>query len=298
MIRYRVVHRTRYLYADAVSLCHNVAHLTPRDCAVQSLEQSLIQISPFPAARLDRLDYFGNPTTYFTVQDPHTELSIEATHTISAWPRPAVAVSDGWNRMCERLAHDTHAVWLDAAQYRYSTRSVVPQPEYAQYASRSFATDRPIHEAVAELTTRIHADFAYDPRATTVATPLEEVFLKRRGVCQDFAHFQVACLRSLGLAARYISGYLSTTPPPGKARLIGADASHAWISVFCGDAGWVEFDPTNDQMANERYILLAWGRDYSDVCPIKGVILGGGAHQVKVAVDAIPEDELGGLASV
>jgi transglutaminase-like putative cysteine protease len=292
VIRYRVVHRTRYLYADAVSLCHNVAHLTPRDYSVQSLESSIIHISPFPASRVDRPDYFGNPTTYFSVQDPHTELKIEATHTIAVWPRPSVEMAPAWNQVRDRLPNETHPSWLDAMQYRFDTRSVATQPEYAQYATPSFAPGRPISEAVADLTSRIFKDYSYDPRATTVATPLKEVFEKRRGVCQDFAHIQVACLRSLGLAARYVSGYLSTTPPPGKPRLIGADASHAWISVFCGDAGWLEFDPTNNQIANERYILLAWGRDYSDVCPVSGVILGGGAHQVKVAVDAIPEDEL------
>lgn len=296
MIRYRVVHRTRYLYADAVSLCHNVAHLTPRDYSIQSLENSIIEISPLPAARSDRPDYFGNPTTYFTVQDPHTELKIEATHTIAVWPRPPIAMAPAWNQVRDRLPAETHPAWLDAMQYRYETRAVAPRPEYAQYAAPSFALGRPIHEAVADLTSHIFKEFAYDPRATTVATPLKEVFEKRRGVCQDFAHIQIACLRALGLPARYVSGYLSTTPPPGKPRLIGADASHAWISVFCGEAGWLEFDPTNDQMANDRYILLAWGRDYSDVCPVKGVILGGGAHQVKVAVDAIREDEFTALS--
>jgi transglutaminase-like putative cysteine protease len=291
MIRYRVSHRTTYHYSDVVSLCHNVAHLTPRDYAVQALEASEIRISPFPAARMDRPDYFGNPTVYFTVQDPHTELRIEATHTIAVWPRPPVPAAPPWDSIRERFAGENRPDWLDAAQFRYETRAIPPQPEYAYYAKPAFPEGRSVVEAVADLTARIHRDFVYDPRATNVATPLKEVFEKRRGVCQDFAHFQVACLRSLGLAARYVSGYLSTTPPPGKARLIGADASHAWISVFCGEAGWVEFDPTNNQMANERYILLGWGRDYSDVCPVKGVILGGGAHDVKVAVDAIPEDE-------
>ncbi len=291
MIRYRVKHRTSYHYGDAVSLCHNVAHLTPRDYAVQSLESSAIQISPFPAARVDRPDYFGNPTVYFTVQDPHTELRIEASHTIAVWPRPTINAVPTWDSVRDRLPMENHPNWLDAMQYRYETRAVVPQPEYAYYAKSSFPAGRLISEAVADLTARIHKDFVYDPRATSVATPLKEVFEKRRGVCQDFAHFQVACLRSLGLAARYVSGYLSTNPPPGKPRLIGVDASHAWISVFCGEAGWLEYDPTNNQMANERYILLAWGRDYADVCPVKGVILGGGAHEVKVAVDAIPESE-------
>ena len=181
---------------------------------------------------------------------------------------------------------------LEAVQFRFNSPSVVTSSDFFDYARPSFPAGRPILEAVADLTTRIHTDFKYDPRATTVNTPLEDVLELRRGVCQDFAHLEIGCLRSLGLAARYVSGYLRTIPPPGKPRLIGADASHAWLSVFCNELGWVDVDPTNDCFPTTDHITVAWGRDYTDVCPINGVFVGGGSHAMKVSVDVEPLAEI------
>lgn len=290
MIQYAISHTTRYDYEDQVSLCQNVAHLKPRDWPRQWCERSILTISPEPAVLEDRVDFFGNPVTYFTVQEPHRELKVTIAHRITVRPErsPEAPLTPPWESIRDRLKVDRSPAWLEAYQFAFDSRYAAARAEYATYASQSFAPNRPILEAALDLTRRIHAEFVYDPRATTIATPVKEVFATRRGVCQDFAHFQIASLRSLGLAARYVSGYLSTLPPPGKPRLVGVDATHAWVSLFCGDAGWVDLDPTNDQIPAERHVLLAWGRDYYDVSPVKGVILGGGHHTVSVSVDVRP----------
>ena len=290
MLQSRISHVTTYTYSESVSLCQNVAHLTPREWGHQSCQHTSLEIDPDPAVLEERLDYFGNPATYFTVQELHKELKIAVTHTISVDPPvpPPSETTTPWEAVRDRLTHDRAVAWLDAYQYSFDSRYATSQPLFAVYASVSFTQNRPILEAAQDLTRRIHADFLYDPRATTVATPVIEVFKNRRGVCQDFAHLQIACLRSLGLAARYVSGYLSTLPPPGRPRLIGADATHAWVSLFCGELGWVDLDPTNNQIPSDRHVLLAWGRDYDDVSPVKGVVLGGGQHAVKVSVDVMP----------
>lgn len=291
MTRYRIHHATTYRYGEAVSLCQNVAHLIPRACAWQRVEDSVLTITPEPAVLEERTDYFGNPVGYFTVQEPHRELAVAVTHRVEVLPResPHPDGTPAWESVRGRLPTDRGADWLDAYQFAFPSRHTPTDERFAEYAAPSFATGRPILAAALDLTHRIHADFRYDARATTLATPVAEVFEKRHGVCQDFAHFALACLRSLGLAARYVSGYLATVAAPGEARLVGADATHAWVSVFCGDAGWVDLDPTNDQIPAGRHVLLAWGRDYEDVSPLKGVILGGGDHAVRVAVDVVPD---------
>lgn len=290
MLQYRITHVTTYTYSEGVSLCQNVAHLTPREWGHQVCHHTSLEIDPDPAVLEERLDYFGNPATYFTVQELHKALKIVVSHTISVNPPvpPPPKTTAPWEAVRDRLSHDRTVPWLDAYQYSFDSRYATSQPLFAEYAGLSFTPNRPILEAAQDLTRRIHADFLYDPRATTVATPVTEVFENRRGVCQDFAHLQIACLRSLGLAARYVSGYLSTLPPPGRPRLIGADATHAWVSLFCGESGWVDLDPTNNQIPSDRHVLLAWGRDYDDVSPVKGVVLGGGQHAVKVSVDVMP----------
>ncbi|VTT97180.1 Transglutaminase domain protein OS=Planctomyces limnophilus (strain ATCC 43296 / DSM 3776 / IFAM 1008 / 290) GN=Plim_1494 PE=4 SV=1: Bact_transglu_N: Transglut_core [Gemmataceae bacterium] len=293
MIRYRITHDTSYDYSEVVSLCQNVAHLSPRECVRQRADDSVMTISPDPAVIEDRTDYFGNPVSYFTVQEQHRELTVSVTHRVEVWspPPPDPAATPAWELVRDRLRTDHTPAWLDAYQYAFDSRYVAADPRYAGYAAASFAAGRPIVAAALDLTERIFEEFVYDPRATTLATPVAEVFEKRRGVCQDFAHLMLAVLRSVGLAARYVSGYLATVPAPGKPRLVGADATHAWVSVFCGDLGWVDFDPTNNQIPGDRYVLLAWGRDYEDVSPLKGVILGGGQHVVRVSVDVRPEEE-------
>jgi transglutaminase-like putative cysteine protease len=276
---YRVTHITTYQYGQPVSLCHNLAHLTPRDLPRQRCRQTALSVVPQPAVLSDRVDYFGNPATFFAVQEPHRELVVTASHLIDLAPGPVAdpSRSPPWEDVRDRLATDRSLPTLEACQFVFGSRYAPPGPELATYAISSFAPGRPLLEAVLELTGRVHRDFVYDPRATTVATPLPEVFAKRRGVCQDFAHLEIACLRSLGLAARYVSGYLCTG--------VGAGATHAWLSVWCPRAGWVDVDPTNDVRPSDQHLLLAWGLDYDDVSPIKGVILGGGQHTVQVSVD-------------
>jgi transglutaminase-like putative cysteine protease len=283
---YRITHRTRYRYAEPVTFCQNLIHLTPRPLACQPNPLSTLTVTPEPAVLARQVDYFGNPMAYFALQEPHRELLVEAVHSIRVLPRFTPPASPPWETVRDRLVEDCAADWLLARQFAFESRYVTAVKEYREYALPSFVPGRPILDAALDLTRRLHTEFTYDPRATTIATPVRDVFRTRRGVCQDFAHLQLAAVRSLGLAARYVSGYLSTTPPPGKPRLVGADASHAWVSVFCGEAGWVDLDPTNNQIIGERHIVLAWGRDYDDVSPVKGVILGGGLHTVEVSVDA------------
>lgn len=290
MTRYRIKHLTTYEYAEPVSICQNVAHLSIRVCPRQEADPSILLISPEPAVIEEKLDYFGNPVHFFAVQEPHRQLRVEAEHHVAiAIPTtPEAAATPVWETVRDRLTHDRSPEWLEAYGFVFDSRYVIAGPRYADYAAASFSPGRPILAAALDLIHRVHAEFVYDPRATTVATPVAEVFEKRRGVCQDYAHFVLACLRSLGLAARYVSGYLATDPPEGQGPLIGADAGHAWLSVFCGEAGWVDLDPTNDMIPGDRHILMAWGRDYEDVSPLKGVILGGGNHTVRVVVHVSP----------
>ncbi len=287
-MHYQVNHTTTYAYSEPVSLCQNLAHLTPRMAPGQRCLKTHLEITPEPAVRSERLDYFGNPATFFTVQEPHRELVVRAEHLIELNPLSLPDVSDSppWEAVRDGLRCERSAEALEAYQFVFASRYTPLRPELHSYALSSFAPNRPLREAVLDLTGRIFRDFIYDPRATTVATPLQEVFAKRRGVCQDFAHLQLACLRSLGLAARYVSGYLSTASP-GQRRLLGADATHAWLSVYCSGSVWLDVDPTNNLVPSGKHLLLAWGRDYDDVSPIKGVILGGGHHSVRVAVDVM-----------
>jgi transglutaminase-like putative cysteine protease len=201
-----------------------------------------------------------------------------------------------WEHALHVLRQERDPETLDAYQYAFDSPYIRLGADLAAYAAPSFPTGRPLLDAALDLTRRIHADYRYDPTATTTATPLEKVMELRRGVCQDFAHLQIGCLRSLGLAARYVSGYLLTNPPPGRPRLVGADASHAWLSVYCPGSGWIDLDPTNNQIPHDNHILVAWGRDYEDVSPVNGVVLGGGKHYVTVAVDVVKLNEGDGQA--
>ncbi len=296
---YRVTHTTTYAYSEPVTLCHNLVHLTPRDTGRQKSRHHQLLISPLPAVSKVHTDFFGNHAQFFTVQEPHRRLSVTArssTQVLEALP-PDAQKTPPWEQVCAALGSDHSAPGLETYQFAFDSPYVKTSPELADYAVASFPAGRPLLEAVLELTGRIYRDFRYDHTATTVATPIHEVLRLRRGVCQDFAHLQIGCLRSLGLAARYVSGYLLTNPPPGQQRLIGVDASHAWLSVYCplpadGPAtwtagSWVDVDPTNNQIPSTKHITLAWGRDYDDVSPIKGVILGGGDHSVAVGVDVV-----------
>jgi transglutaminase-like putative cysteine protease len=235
----------------------------------------------------ERIDYFGNLLYFFTVQEPHKELVVESRSEVRVEDGAALSPQDSlpWEEAVRLVARDQSPTGLEAYQFRFESPRIKPRPEFALYASQSFTPERPMREALLDLTARIHRDFRFDSKGTNVRTPPEEVFRKRRGVCQDFAHFQIACLRSLNLSARYVSGYLRTYPPPGQPRLVGADASHAWVSAYCPGIGWIDVDPTNNLVPSNGHVTLAWGRDYGDVSPLYGVIQGGGTHALTVAVD-------------
>lgn len=284
---YRITHTTTYAYAHPVATCHNEARLTPRATATQRPRRTQFRVEPAPSTLATDVDYFGNTVTFITVTEPHARLVITAMSHVEVLDSPSIdpAATDAWNVIAERVRADRAPEWLAAYEFVFASPHVGIDDAVAAYAAPSFTAGRPVLAAAIDLASRIHADFAYDPTVTTVATPVADFLAGRRGVCQDFAHLALACLRAQGVPARYVSGYLETTPPPGKPRLVGADASHAWIAVFCGDAGWIALDPTNDQLAGPRHITLSWGRDYGDVGPVKGVILGGGAHTVAVGVD-------------
>lgn len=287
---YRVSHTTTYLYSEPVSLCHNLIHLKARNSPQQTCLQSQLLIQPLPAITVGRVDYFGNPATFTTIQESHQKLMVTAVNLAQLAPRPPVppALTPPWEQVRHLLSSNRSPEILDAFQFAFDSPYIKIDAELGAYAAASFTPGRPILEAALDLTRRIHGDFRYDRTATSIATPLNQVLELRRGVCQDFAHLQIGCLRSLGLAARYVSGYLRTNPPPGQPRLVGADASHAWVSFFCPGFGWLDVDPTNNQMPADQHIVLAWGRDYDDVSPIKGVILGGGQHSVSVSVSVVP----------
>ncbi len=284
---YSVSHTTTYLYKDSVSLCHNLVHLRPRPVPRQVCHQSHITVQPDPRGMQNQLDYFGNPISLFTIKEPHRKLSIAAKHRVEVMTRdlPRLQDSPPWERVRDLMRSARASALLEPCSFGFDSNYIHRHADLEAYAQPSFAPGTPLLEAVMHLTNRIHREFRYDAKATTLATPLADVLQHRHGVCQDFAHLQIGCLRSLGLAARYVSGYLLTQPPAGHDRLIGADASHAWVSVFCPRFGWVDFDPTNNMIPAEEHITIAWGRDYDDISPVKGIILGGGTHAMTIGVE-------------
>jgi transglutaminase-like putative cysteine protease len=292
-MRISVVHRTTYDYADNVTGSHHEARLTPRDSETQQTISHGITITPAPEARRRRFDYFGNRALHFSLSEPHRSLEVlaESVVELHALPPPNLQASPAWEDVRDRLRSDRRRDVLDAYGFSFASPFVPEVAEVTAYAAPHFESGRPLLEAVNHLMQSIFEEFTYDSRATDVSTPLQEVLSGRRGVCQDFAHLAIACLRSQGLAARYVSGYLLTRPPPGKMKLVGADASHAWFSTFVPDHGWVDFDPTNALIPQGEHVTVAYGRDFSDVTPIRGVILGGGQHRLTVAVDVDQLDE-------
>lgn len=288
-MRYRVTHTTEFIYEARVGLCYNEARLLPRDLPQQSVQTSGLQIEPMPHDYYERFDYFGNRTAYFSIQQPHDQLSVTAHSEVdtSATIPEETAGRLSWEMARERLRNVRSAEILDASQFVLDSPTVVVNELILNYALPSFTPGRPLIEAVHDLMQRIFHEFNYDPEFSTIATPLKDVLEHRSGVCQDFAHLAIGCLRSMGLAARYVSGYIETEPPPGEERLVGADASHAWFSAFLPEHGWLDFDPTNNQLPGDRHITVAWGRDFADVTPLKGVAFGSGEHELKVAVDVL-----------
>jgi transglutaminase-like putative cysteine protease len=290
---YSIVHRTVYSYGSDVSHSYHLAHVRPRPLPRQDVLAYALRIDPEPAFLVERLDYHGNQSAFFTLGAPHRKLTItvQSRVRVQAPELPAASATPAWEEVRKNCASDTLTADSAEGEFCFNSPHIVRSSAFGDYAASSFRSGRPLLEGVIDFTGRIYRDFKFDPRATTVATPLDEVFKKRRGVCQDFAHLAIACLRSLGLPARYVSGYLETLPPPGKARLIGADASHAWVSVWCPGHGWIDADPTNNMLAGERHITVAWGRDFSDVSPVRGVVVGGGRHSLSVGVDVAPAQE-------
>ncbi|PMZ78516.1 transglutaminase family protein [Pseudomonas sp. FW305-70] len=291
--RYQIFHDTHYHYDSPVSLAQQLAHLWPRPCAWQRCSDRQLQISPQPTSRRDELDVFGNPLTRLAFERPHDELLVNASLTIEVLPRPVLdfSKSAAWEHTRSALTYSSQPLspeLLEACRYRFESPYVHLKKNFVEFSQSCFPPGRPLLLGVQALMEKIFSEFTFDAEATQVATPLVEVLERRRGVCQDFAHLMLACVRSRGLAARYISGYLLTQPPPGQPRLIGADASHAWVSVFCPVSGWVDFDPTNNVQPALEHITLAWGRDFSDVSPLRGVILGGGNHDPEVRVTVMP----------
>jgi transglutaminase-like putative cysteine protease len=284
-IRFQVRHRTRYRYSLPVTVCQNEAHLAPRQTPRQRCEEHVFEVKPHPSVSAGRIDYFGNPVAYFAVQEPHEELDVTANSVVSLSPLPPVegpAAEITWEAAREQFHRDPDLI--TEREFLLDSPFVSSDGELRSFAETSFSPGRPLAEAVRDLARRIQAEFKYDPHFTTIATPLAQVLKHRRGVCQDFAHLAIGGLRSLGIPARYVSGYLETIPAEGP-RLQGADASHAWAAAYIPHYGWLDVDPTNAATPLDSHITVSWGRDYSDVTPLKGVITGGGRPELTVEVD-------------
>lgn len=281
---YDITHRTLFRYTEPVVHSQHLLHMAPREVAHQSVHHHSLIVEPAPSLRTEHVDAFGNTVVLLEIEVPHTELVVYARSTIESTPGqlPPFETTAAWDRL--------HALDVDVIQFACASRLTMPTLEIADYARVSFPPGRPVLEGALDLTRRIFREFKFDATATDVSTPLTRVFQQRRGVCQDFAHLELACLRALHIPARYVSGYILTHPPPGQPKMQGADASHAWVSVWAPETGWVDFDPTNNRVAGDEHIAFAYGRDYDDISPISGILLGGNEHTVTVAVDVTPLD--------
>ena len=286
-MQYKVTHTTTYHYFEPVSICHNTARLIPRSFDNQFCRRSVITIDPVPEIMNDYQDFFGNKVIYFAVQQEHKTLTVTVTSEIEkSRSHPEINLYSGitWEEVKKSFI-EIKPELLDARQYIPETAMTSTTEEITAYAEQSYTPGRSMYAATQDLMQRVYKDFEFKTGFTIIATPLSEVMKERKGVCQDFAHLAIACIRSLGLPARYVSGYLETLPAPGVEKLTGGDASHAWFAVYIPNAGWIDFDPTNNQLPAEQHITIGWGRDYADIAPLKGVILSSGPHQLTVSVD-------------
>jgi transglutaminase-like putative cysteine protease len=284
-VRYRLRHATLYRYAEPVDLAGHLLHLTPRALPQQAVLAARIHADPPPARTVTRQDHFGNAVGWLFLDARHRrfEVVLEAEVAVAFPPPPAAAATPAWERVAAAAAEG------EAAEFVFPSPLLPADPAAAAFAAASFPPGCPVLAGLLDLTSRIRRGFAFRPGATTVATPVARVMAQRAGVCQDFAHVMIAGLRALGLPARYVSGYLRTHPPPGQAARRGADQSHAWVGAWLGPGlGWVDLDPTNDLVVREEHVVLGWGRDFADVSPVRGVILGGGVHDVTAGVDLEP----------
>ena len=288
-VTYRVIHETRYIYSDTVTSARQLAHLRPRTTAWQTVHTHHVEIDPEQSEQSESRDYFGNGVMHFAVDTPHDELTVRAESIVEVQSHaPPTDAGPAWETAVAETGEWGPDDEFDIAEFRLASPMVPLLPEAAEYARASFPAGRALPAAMLDLTRRIHAEFVYDPKATTVTTQVRDVLAHRRGVCQDFAHLMISCLRSLGLAARYVSGYILNRVPPGKKRLAGADASHAWVEGHCPGIGWMAFDPTNGKVADIEFITLGWGREFSDVTPLRGVVLGSATQKLAVAVNVTP----------
>lgn len=287
---FEISHRTTYRYRRTVAQSRHVLHLRPRELAGQNVTNHSLHIEPVPARRADMKDYFGNTAVLLRIDTEHSEFVVHARSTVDVRPAtvPDLAATRAWDQMSVSQVEPLAAAGPDVLHFTCPSRHVTFSREVVEFARVSFPPQRPVLLGAIDLTTRIFKEFKFDPAATDVATPIKRVLELRRGVCQDFAHLTIAALRSIGIPARYVSGYLVTRPPPGQAKLAGTDASHAWLSVWAPETGWVDFDPTNGIIPSGEHITLAYGRDYDDISPISGVLLGGGDQTMAVAVDVVP----------
>lgn len=288
-----ISHRTLYRYSHPVVQSQHLVHMSPRAVPHQTIRNHSLIIEPAPALRYDGLDSFTNPISILDVEVPHKEFVLHARSTIEVEPLPPCdfAKSTPWDELDSVLLEPGKPIDLDIVQFRCASRLTNPSLEIAEFAASSFPPGRAVLEGVFDLTQRIYTGFKFDPTATDISTPIAQVLEQRRGVCQDFAHLSLACLRAMRIPARYVSGYILTLPPPGQEKLQGTDASHAWISVWAPETGWRDFDPTNGIAVTGEHITIAHGRDYNDISPISGVLLGGGDHTVSVGVDVSPVKE-------
>jgi transglutaminase-like putative cysteine protease len=293
-----VTHETRYSYASAVEQAHHIAHFAPINTEKQQVLSYSLTVLPVPESSRESLDSYGQPRTYFEISAAHSELVVIAkseviTHALAPelsgkLERVIAPDSLPWEAVAEHMQYSAEQDYDAAREFAQPSPLAPIHATFANYAAELTTRAMPVYALAKNLCQRIYRDFKYTPEATDVTTPPIEAFEKKHGVCQDFAQVMIACLRSLGLSAKYVSGYLLTEPPPGRPRLIGADASHAWVSVYCPKSGWLEFDPTNNCIAGESHVVVGYGRDYADVPPLRGVIRGGGAHTLEVAVTVAP----------
>jgi transglutaminase-like putative cysteine protease len=286
-----VDHETAYVYSGRVDLAYHMAYLRPLQASHQKVAAFTLDIEPKPSQQSSGRDVYGNQRDAFSLYGPHEALCIRAASRVEVTPRFAVldpTTSPVWSEVRDDLRYQVGAGFQPETEFTFASPFVPILPELRAYAAISFPDRQPLLVGALDLMRRIHADFTYDTRSTDVSTPVAAAFKQRRGVCQDYAHVAIAALRSVGLPAAYVSGYLLSTPPAGTERLVGADASHAWVRVWCPVNGWIEFDPTNDCLVGSGHVTLAIGRDYGDVTPVRGVIRGGGQHVLTVAVSVLP----------
>ncbi len=292
-MKYNVKHITKYIYDFPASLCHNIVYQIPSAHPYQRLVDFDCEIEPEPTSLTRRKDFFENEFIYFSLQKTHQELTVTSQSSVElsrpAWMDLKPSDTPSWESVAE-LLHTTE-VLNDIRQFYLESPFVPFLSDIKAYANESFFPSRPIMDAMLDLNQRINTDFSFTPGFTEISTPLREVFKEKKGVCQDFAHFGLACARSMGLAARYVSGYIETIPPPGQPKLVGADASHAWIAIYIPDVGWVEFDSTNNLLVNDQHIRVATGRDFGDLIPMKGVVYSGGGQTMDVSVDVRSAEE-------